>query len=262
VFRGGPGRDELQTSSGDDQFYGGPDYDVFRLKDDFSRPTGLGNSVMYGQGGTDLFWFSDNAIDSDSCGLAPVTIRLFGNEGNDHFHFHTLRSFTGGQSCFDLVIKGGVGEGDRFYSHVNANTMIDLGRGIAKARYWAWSDRLLLTSIENASGGPRNDIIIGNEAANLLHGVRGRDEIHGNGGSDTLLGWKDRDRIYGGKGDDVLDGGRSRDQLYGDDGDDWLRGWLDDDYLDGGDGTDTLDGGPDHDECTRGEFYESCEVIQ
>jgi serralysin len=44
------------------------------------------------------------------------------------------------------------------------------------------------TVIENANGGLRNDILIGNAAANQLEGSNGDDELNGGGGSDILIG--------------------------------------------------------------------------
>ncbi|MGO2368174.1 serralysin family metalloprotease [Serratia grimesii] len=49
--------------------------------------------------------------------------------------------------------------------------------------------------IENAIGGSGNDVIVGNNAANILHGGAGNDVIYGGGGQDQL---------YGGSGNDIF----------------------------------------------------------
>jgi subtilisin-like proprotein convertase family protein len=54
------------------------------------------------------------------------------------------------------------------------------------------------TIIENAFGGDGNDLIGGNNSANVLMGMRGNDILYGMDGNDTL---------DGGTGNDVLDGG-------------------------------------------------------
>ena len=44
------------------------------------------------------------------------------------------------------------------------------------------------TIIENAYGGDGNDHIVGNDVANVLHGMRGDDYLNGGSGADTLIG--------------------------------------------------------------------------
>ena len=61
-----------------------------------------------------------------------------------------------------------------------------------------------LCMIENAVGGPKNDVIRGNYADNELVGGDGNDHINGGNGNDTLIG---------GRGKDVLKGGPGRDQF-------------------------------------------------
>lgn len=47
--------------------------------------------------------------------------------------------------------------------------------------------------IENAIGGSGNDVIVGNDAANILHGGAGNDVIYGGGGQDQLFGGSGKD---------------------------------------------------------------------
>src|SRR5439155_2126523 len=54
-----------------------------------------------------------------------------------------------------------------------------------------------VSNIENVTGGPGDDILIGNDEANVLSGGAGRDILIGRGGADVLLG---------GTGDDILIG--------------------------------------------------------
>ena len=134
--------------------------------------------------------------------------------------------------------------------------------------------------IENASGGSGHDVILGNDAANLLRGNAGDDFLMGRGGADTLDGGagfdtvsyaesatgvrvamgnngsgsaSDGDRyisieaVEGSNHADTLIGGNSADTLFGLGGDDVISGGNNADTLDGGDGDDRLDGGNDND---------------
>lgn len=94
--------------------------------------------------------------------------------------------------------------------------------------------------IENAEGGSGDDILIGNEADNVLTGHRGDDVIFGGAGEDTLFGQKGDDTLYGGDDRDHLYGAKGDDTLYGGDGNDMLKGADGSDYLYGEDGDDTL----------------------
>ncbi|UVC07125.1 M10 family metallopeptidase C-terminal domain-containing protein [Rhizobium sp. TH2] len=60
--------------------------------------------------------------------------------------------------------------------------------------------------IEDANGGDKGDLLIGNEGDNTLYGFAGNDTMLGGSGADTL---------YGGDGNDRIDGGRGIDELYG-----------------------------------------------
>ena len=110
--------------------------------------------------------------------------------------------------------------------------------------------------IENAIGGGGDDLIRGNDVANVLEGRDGNDTIYGMGGDDRILGGNGDDTLYGGDGDDTiygqggndtLYGGAGNDTLYGQDGNDTLYGDEGDDILFGGAGDDVLFGGAGND---------------
>lgn len=65
--------------------------------------------------------------------------------------------------------------------------------------------------IENAKGGSKKDILIGNDVANSLLGEGGKDILKGNGGNDTLRGGGQSDKLIGGLGDDILNGEDGKD---------------------------------------------------
>jgi serralysin len=67
--------------------------------------------------------------------------------------------------------------------------------------------------IEDANGGGKGDLLIGNEAGNTLTGNAGNDTLLGGSGNDTLDGGEGRDRLDGGRGDDELTGGLGADRF-------------------------------------------------
>ncbi|QDL90929.1 protease [Paroceanicella profunda] len=101
--------------------------------------------------------------------------------------------------------------------------------------------------IENAIGGRGNDQVWGNEAANILNGMAGRDSLFGGAGNDRLIGGSDRDILHGGEGNDGLYGGAGNDDLTGMTGADRLYGGQGRDYITGGDGNDLIIAGDDAD---------------
>jgi Ca2+-binding RTX toxin-like protein len=104
-----------------------------------------------------------------------------------------------------------------------------------------------VTDIENLTGSPGADTILGNDADNVLRGGDGPDTLSGGAGDDVLNG-------HGG-GDD-LEGGDGRDSLFGQKGKDDLSAGARNDQLNGGKGkNDVCRGG------TGADSFVFCEVI-
>jgi Ca2+-binding RTX toxin-like protein len=72
----------------------------------------------------------------------------------------------------------------------------------------------------------------------VIVGTDGFDDLHGDGGNDTIVGLGGDDLLYGWLGDDVLQGGPGSDVLSGGEGNDILEGGADDDILYGDRGGD------------------------
>ena len=88
--------------------------------------------------------------------------------------------------------------------------------------------------IENAVGGDKFDILIGNAVSNRIEGRGGDDFIVGGGGGDLLYGGAGADIIYAGSiglGIDLLDGGSGEDKLVAGSGWNQLIGGGDNDQL-------------------------------
>ena len=135
-------------------------------------------------------------------------------------------------------------------------------------------------TIENATGGSGNDVLLGNAAANVLKGNAGNDSLMGRAGDDTLIGGLGNDTLNGGDGSDTVDyadgpqgvtvnlargtvtgaagtdtltsienvrGSRGDDTITGDATANRVKGETGNDKIDGGAGDDTLfgDGGDD-----------------
>jgi hypothetical protein len=104
----------------------------------------------------------------------------------------------------------GVGGTDTLdYSAFANSVIVDLQQGTAtsvggKVYY-----------IENVTGGAGNDLLRGDDAANVLVGGPGNDILVGGAGNDTLIGGDGRDILIGGLGSDTLLGGAGDDVLIG-----------------------------------------------
>lgn len=89
--------------------------------------------------------------------------------------------------------------------------------------------------IEDANGGGKADLMIGNEGNNTLDGFAGNDTLLGGSGNDTLRGGEGNDRIDGGRGDDTLQGDIGADRFV------FSTGYGTDTITDFGDGADRID---------------------
>ncbi|CAN7210530.1 M10 family metallopeptidase C-terminal domain-containing protein [Rhizobium sp. LjRoot254] len=89
--------------------------------------------------------------------------------------------------------------------------------------------------IEDANGGDKGDLLIGNEGGNTLYGFAG---------NDTMLGGSGADILHGDEGNDRIDGGRGNDELYGEIGADrfvFSTGYGEDAIKDFAEGDDQID---------------------
>ena len=164
-----------------------------------------GNDVLIGRGGNDL---------------------LDGGAGND--------VLTGGAGSDTLF--GGTGSDTADYSDHTGTVTVSLD-GVRNDGSAGELD-LVMSSVENLTGGRGADRLRGNTSNNVLDG---------GAGSDTLLGSAGLDTIIGGTGSDTLDGGAGNDTFNGGTGSNTLKGGTGNDLLLGGTGADTFLGGDDDD---------------
>jgi Ca2+-binding RTX toxin-like protein len=172
-YTGNAGNDTFTAGDLFDTLDGGEGNDVF--------DGGAGGDTLSGGFGNDIL----NGGDGDDT--------LIGNQGSD-------------------ILNGG--DGNDWVSYdvgaPNSNSItINLATQTAISSNGTTAD--ILSSIEFAQGGTRDDTIIGSAGSNVLHGGAGNDRIEGGAGDDFL---------HGEDGDDILIGNQGSDDIAGNDGND------------------------------------------
>lgn len=142
---------------------------------------------------------------NDTIGGDTAANVLLGGNGNDALLGGMGNDTLNGQSGIDTVS----------YVDETSGFAIDLSAGTARRGSPAAAVEDTLVSIENAVGSSLDDVITGNNGANLLSGLGGADTISGGLGIDTISGGAGNDLIIYtiGDGNDVIDGGADFDTL-------------------------------------------------
>jgi uncharacterized delta-60 repeat protein len=136
------------------------------------RVAGLaGNDTLLGRAGDDMLDGGDGADN------------LQGDEGND--------ILIGGAGTDVLV--GGTGIDTASYALAAAGVTVNLNLSTSQNTGAAGMDTL--TSIENLTGSPFNDLLTGTAGANRIDGADGNDVIVGGGNADSLIGGAGDDRF-------------------------------------------------------------------
>ncbi|WP_138379547.1 cadherin domain-containing protein [Luteithermobacter gelatinilyticus] len=237
---GGGGLDRLEGGTGSDTLYGGADADnLFGGFDNDALYGEEGNDTLQGDEGQDMLYggAGDDTLyggaDNDTLHGGEGINQLNGNEGDDLFVAGV------GADAFD----GGTGLDTVDYS-ASAAINVDMLTNVSSGGHAAGDT---FTAIETVIGTAEQDVIKGDNAANILYGGAMADQLYGNGGDDTLYGDDGNDTIYGGAGIDTIYGGAGDDVLYGEGDSDTLFGGAGQDHLYGGNSSDTLYGGDDND---------------
>ena len=180
-----------------------------------------------GTGGNDTINGSSNADKLDGAEGSDV---IAGGAGDDY----VLQSDHTGNDTLD----GGSGNDVLDYSGATASldhVTVDLKSGIVQK----WHDGAIsgtdtIQLFESIVGSAHDDVMTGNDQANVFIGSAGNDTINGVYGNDL---------VDGGSGNDLLYFGWDNDDIRGGDGDDHFvfDGATESATLDGGSGRDTLD---------------------
>jgi Ca2+-binding RTX toxin-like protein len=210
--------------------------------------TGNPAIVLFGGDGDDVLSVGGGA----GTGAAGAGATVLGEAGAD------LLVGAAGGSAFD----GGAGTDELDYGAATSLILADLGAGRTDHQGGGTDS---LAAIENLTGSPGDDRIVGDAVANVLRGAGGDDRLQGLGGDDTIVGGTGTDTvdlssatsafvdlgagIAGGEGSDTLVeiegviGSPGDDLIKGDNGPNTLQGGAGNDTLEGAGGDDTLDGG-------------------
>jgi len=209
TLRGGAGDDSLAGGIGDDSILGGDGVDraIFSGLSNGYRITGIDGGFeiedMIGDQGLDVvrdvefLVFDDAEVDTaaidagdESLIEAPV---LFGTDGKDVIEVTEEGT---------LVYAGG--GWDRVISWVD----FTMSEGLERLD--------LAGDLEiDATGTTVGDLILANDAANVIRGRSGDDRIFARGGDDRIYGSSGSDEIDAGMGDDTIQGGGGSDTLTG-----------------------------------------------
>lgn len=151
--------------------------------------------TIEGEGGDDIIIGKDG---NDSLFDGAGVDSLYGGDGDDTLHRYGNAKFAG-LDYFD----GGAGVDTLKFSSRDL-VIFDL---VDQTRNDRLARNLIVTNIENISGGRYHDDIRGDDNANEIRGGGSFDLLMGRGGDDTLYGQYGKDRIDGGTGSDYMDGG-------------------------------------------------------
>ena len=281
---GGLGGDDLVGGAGDDTYIvddagdqihelaaGG--IDTIRASLDWTLEDEVENLVLTGTavgggGNAKDNVITGNSEDNDLSGYAG-TDTLNGLAGDDLLEGGDDNDILNGGSGDDILVGGlgadamAGGSGDDTYYVDNAgDTAVETAGGGDDGVYstvtytlGVFVESLILgfgAGDIDGTGNALDNLIVGNEGANVLSGLSGRDYIDGGEGADTLYGGDGNDYLDDGFDDDVdyLYGGAGNDQLVGAEGDFLYGGTGNDIYAIGfdditvvessGEGTDTV----------------------
>ena len=263
---GGGGNDLFVDGAGNDTVRGGAGNDFFAgvtpgIAGDDVIDLGTGNDFALGGLGADTF-----VLNRDS---GVILIRDF-TPGEDRFALgdnltkHDLNfarlnndnSFNGGASISDA-------DTGKLIAFVDSATVEALSNAEFISVEEVSSSDNLPTTVEESNepiqaeslpaqsgeifGTPNPDLLVGDDATNLIIAGNEGDVISSGGGSDLVFGEAGNDVLNGEAGNDLLNGGADSDVLNGDNNADTLLGEGGNDVMSGGQGDDLLLGGEGND---------------
>lgn len=245
---------------------------------------GAGNDTINAGAGIDTITYLTAAA-AVTVNLSNVGINATGGAGSDTLtnfeniigsNFADTLTGDGGANMIEGglgndIIDGGTGVDTVSYTSAASGVSVNISGaivlGITGNTSSGGAGNDTLANMENINGSVFNDILIGNNQANIIDGGSGDDTLIGGAGADTLIGGLGSDTVsyvnatsganvtLGGaaltatgdaagdifSGIENLTGTAFNDILYGDSGSNTLIGGLGNDDLRGYDGNDTID---------------------
>jgi Ca2+-binding RTX toxin-like protein len=200
---GGAGNDNIIGSDDPNTLLGGPGNDILTGGADADTLVGeAGNDALNGLGANDRL---EGGADHDNLSGGEGDDMLVGSSGNDTYVFATA-----GANQTDTIDEADNADSDTvdfFFVGALDPVTINLAQDNSVATHTNRTINVIGAGvgvrIENANGGPANDTIGGNSAANSLRGGAGNDSISGLDQNDYLLGGPGNDTLRGQSGDDT-----------------------------------------------------------
>ena len=191
-LNGGAGNDTLLPCEGADTVIGGTGVNTVSYSDvNTPLEIDLAAKTAIGEG-----------INAKFTGIQNAT----GSQANDRILGDAQRNTLDGGLGDDTLIGGvgadtmigGLGQDVADYSSLTKTITVDLAAGKVSG-----ADSDLVSEIENVIGGSGNDLLSGDDAANVLDGGPGSDLYSGGNGDDTLVAGSGDDTYAGGLGTDT-----------------------------------------------------------
>lgn len=273
---GADGNDFLDGGTGADYMVGGDGNDVYVIDSDSDvviETNGVNSGIdtvnSYLPNYTLLSNFENGFI------LSAGTANLNGNSLNNFI----------GAGTGNNIIDGGAGIDTVSYQNAvtgSAGVSVSLAISGPIATGGSGSDTLL--NIENITGSPYDDTLVGDGGSNRLEGLTGNDTLFGGDGDDFLVDFSGNNFVDGGNGADELNFSSlttstgitvnlntttsqatgvgssiilNIEHLYGGKGNDTFTGNADNNKLRGNEGNDTLIGGAGNDQLDGGNGIDS-----
>ena len=162
-----------------------------------------GNDTLNGLGGNDLL---DGGIGNDTMDGGTGNDKLFGGAGNDTMYGGDGNDYFVGGDGYDKMF-GGDGHDTVDYSSSTGAVYIQMNGST-----FGGNDQV--SGIEDLIGSNFDDVIDGNDDANMIKGGAGNDNIWGGAGNDTIYGGEGDDVLFGGTGANIIDGGAGNDHIH------------------------------------------------
>ncbi len=197
LITGGAGADILDGGSGDDSLYYNNDTSGVTIN--LANHTASGGEA---QGDTiSGFESAMGGESNDRLTGSSVSNSLYGYAGNDIIDGGDGDDTIQGGEGTDKL-DGGIGNDLLDYSdEATSNLTIDLGANkVSGGR----AEGDTIANFEKATGGSKDDTLIGSSGDNKFYGGAGNDTITGGAGNDTITGGAGNDTIYGDTGSDTV----------------------------------------------------------